>query len=161
MIILGIDPGLSVAGFGVLKKEGGAIYLLEHGALKLPANKPLPERVTLFYQFFEKKVAQWGVTDIALETSFLGKNAQNFLKLGYLRGVLYVLGTKANVTFHEFTPREVKLAVTGFGGAQKDQVCRVILKLFPRIQMPDKLDITDALAVSLCALWKSKPLVRN
>jgi len=156
MVVLGIDPGLSVTGFGVLKKEGRSAQLLDYGALKLPATRSLPERVALFYDFFHAKIEQWQVTDIALETPFLGKNAQNFLKLGYLRGVLYVLGTKQGVVFHEFSPREVKAAVTGFGGAEKEQVCRVILRLFPGLVALEKLDVSDALAVTLCGLWKAK-----
>lgn len=156
MIVLGIDPGLSVSGFGIIKKEGGSTQLLDYGALKLPASRSLPDRVTLFHDFFKEKIERWQVTDIAIETPFLGKNAQNFLKLGYLRGVIYVLGTQVHAAFHEFSPREVKAAVTGFGGAEKDQVCRVILRLFPTMQMPEKLDVTDALAVTLCGLWKAK-----
>lgn len=154
MVVLGIDPGLSVSGFGVVTKEGRSAHLLDYGALKLPATRSLPERVTLFHDFFQEKIAHWNVTHIALETPFLGKNAQNFLKLGYLRGIVYVLGTKHGTGFYEFSPREVKATVTGFGGAQKEQVCRVILRLFPGLETPEKLDVTDALAVTLCGLWK-------
>lgn len=155
MIILGIDPGLSVSGFGIIKKEGRSSILLDYGALRLIKTRSLPERVLAFHDFFQEKIERWSVTDIALETPFLGKNAQNFLKLGYLRGVLYVLGARKQVSFHEFSPREVKLAVTGFGGADKEQVCRVILKLFPGMITPEKLDVSDALAVTVCGLWRA------
>lgn len=158
MVILGIDPGFGVTGFGVLKREGSKSFLLDYGALKMCSAHTLAARIAQFYNFFKQKIIQWSITDIALETPFLGKNAQNFLKLGYLRGIIYLLSHEFNLELHEFAPREVKLSVTGFGGADKDQVARVVLRLFPALLMPEKLDITDALAVTLCALWKNKRL---
>jgi crossover junction endodeoxyribonuclease RuvC len=154
MIILGIDPGLRVAGFGIVKKERSAAFLLDYGALMLSPAQSLSERIKQFHDFFSKKIEDWHITDLSLETPFLGKNAQNFLKLGYLRGILYLLAARYNLRMHEFSPREVKLSVTGFGGADKMQVARVITRLFPLI-LSHKLDITDALAVTLCGLWKA------
>ena len=158
MIILGIDPGTRISGFGVIKKDGRQTILLDCGYLKMPPSKPLVQRVGIFHTFFSEKIAQWNITDLALETPFLGKNAQNFLKLGYLRGILYLLSDSNKLVLHEFSPCEVKLAITGYGGAKKDQVARVILQLFPRIGIPDNDDVTDALAVTLCGLWKQKNL---
>jgi crossover junction endodeoxyribonuclease RuvC len=160
MVILGIDPGFQFAGFGILKRDASnKVYLLDHGYLKMRSTQTLAERVGIFHAFFEEKIKLHGVTDIALETPFLGKNAQNFLKLGYLRGLLYLLADTHGLTLHEFAPREVKLAVTGWGGADKEQVARVILQLFPKMVAPDKADVTDALAVTLCGLWKAKQAV--
>lgn len=155
MIILGVDPGFSVTGFGVIKKDRSQAFLLDYGALRMSCAKPLSERVGIFHDFLSEKITKWNVDVIALETPFLGKNAQNFLKLGYLRGIMHLLADRHSLLLHEFSPREIKLSITGFGGAQKDQVARVILRLFPGIAMPDKLDITDALAVSLCSVFKS------
>ena len=157
MVLLGIDPGLRYTGYGILKKEGGKAYLIDYGLLKLPAAKPIPERLGKFHAFFTQKIAAVGVTDLAIETPFLGKNAQNFLKLGYLRGILYLLAENHNLALHEFSPRQVKQAVTGWGGAQKDQVARVVLQLFPKINEPNlRDDVTDALAVMVCGLWKQQ-----
>ncbi len=152
--ILGIDPGLSTSGYGILRKEKGQTQILDFGALELSAKESLPERIAQFHAFFEAKILKWQVTTIALETPFLGKNAQNFLKLGYLRGVLYLLSQQHASVIREFAPREIKATVTGYGAAEKEQVARVILRLFKGLQMPGKLDITDALAVALCGLWK-------
>jgi crossover junction endodeoxyribonuclease RuvC len=159
MIILGVDPGFQVTGFGIMKKENSSIYLLDHGDLKMSCSKTLSVRVGIFFDFFTEKITKWQVTNLALETPFLGKNAQNFLKLGYLRGILYLLANKHTLELHEFSPTQVKQAVTGFGAASKDQVARVVLRLFPRLQMPNKLDTTDALAVTLCGLWQNKRLI--
>lgn len=158
MVVLGVDPGTIVSGFGVLKKENNRAFLLESGFLKLGSSKPLQERIYLFHNFFEEKIKKFNITDLSLETPFLGKNAQNFLKLGYLRGILYFLASKYQLQIHEYSPREVKQAVTGFGGASKEQVSRVMMQFFPGIKTPTKLDITDALAVTLCGLWQYKKI---
>ena len=158
MVILGIDPGFRFAGFGILKKEGRQALLLDYGYLGMSSSDSLITRVGTFHDFFEKKIQEWHVTVIALETPFLGKNAQNFLKLGYLRGILYLLAHQNNMQLHEFSPREVKQSVTGYGGASKDQVERVVLQLFPKLNTPKKQDVTDAIAVTLCGLWKIKTL---
>lgn len=154
MVILGVDPGFRYAGFGVLKQEGAKSFLLDYGYLGLPQKKTLVERVGLFHAFFEEKIKIHQVDQLALETPFLGKNAQNFLKLGYLRGILYLLSDTYNLTLHEFAPRQVKSSLTGFGGASKEQVARVIEQLFPRLKTPLRDDVTDALAITLCSLWK-------
>lgn len=162
MVLLGIDPGFRFAGFGVLKKDGPKTFLLEYGLLKLSPDETLSERTKLFYDFFKEKIILHNVTHLALETPFLGKNAQNFLKLGYLRGLLYLLAAQHNLQLHEFTPRQVKLSLTGFGGAQKDQVARVIGQLFPGIKIDElKEDVTDALAVTLCGLWDQRIELRR
>ena len=156
-ILLGVDPGFSVTGYAILKKEGGKAYLLDYGFLKMSAQKSLVERVGIFFTCFEQKITQLGVTEIALETSFLGKNAQTFLKLGYLRGILYLLASQHRLAVHEFAPREVKGAVTGYGAASKDQVAQMVLRLFPKLQTLgtiERQDVTDALAVCLCGFWK-------
>jgi crossover junction endodeoxyribonuclease RuvC len=155
VVILGIDPGFRFAGFGILKKEGRQALLLDYGYLSMSSSDSLVTRVGEFHDFFEEKINSCGVTVIALETSFLGKNAQNFLKLGYLRGILYLLAHKYKTDVREFAPTQVKQSVTGFGGASKDQVARVILQLFPGMETPKKEDVTDALAVTLCGLWSS------
>lgn len=156
MVILGVDPGCIVAGFSVMKKEQHKTYLVECGYLSMQASKPLQERVCMFHDFFAQKIALYQVTDLALETPFMGKNAQNFLKLGYLRGILYLLAHKNNLVIHEFAPREVKQSVTGYGGASKDQVARVVHQLFPTLAAQKKEDVTDAIAVTLCGLWQQK-----
>jgi len=81
MIVLGIDPGLSVSGFSLIKKENRCLYLLDCGYLSMSSRKSIPERIGIFHDFYAQKIDQWQVTDIALETPFLGKNAQNFLSL--------------------------------------------------------------------------------
>ena len=157
VILLGIDPGLRITGFGVARVDRGRVTLLDCGCLRLPQSKSLPVRVALFHEFVVRKIGEHAVTDLALETPFLGKNAQNFLKLGYLRGVIYLLSGSRSLQIHEFAPCQVKRAVTGFGGASKEQVARVVAQLFPKLKDPATHDVTDAIAVTLCASWRHRP----
>lgn len=152
-IVLGIDPGFTVTGYGITTKLQGKDIVLSSGYLCLPAKKTLDQRIGIFYKKIQELVQSHKVTRLAIETPFLGKNAQTFLKLGYLRGVLYLLANQNNLSLHEFSPREVKRAVTGFGGAQKNQVAQVLLMLFPKLSKAKKEDETDAIAISLCGLW--------
>ena len=154
MIMLGIDPGLSVSGFGIIRKQGQRLTILDAGALHLSSKDSLPHRIGAFHDFFAQKIDQWQIKALALETPFLGKNAQNFLKLGYLRGILYLLADRNRIELLEFAPREIKMAVTGYGAASKEQVASVLTRLFVGFSLPKKLDTTDALAVTLCGIWK-------
>ena len=165
MIILGIDPGFSVTGYSILKKISSTtpglksksqIILLDHGFLKMSATQSLDVKVGIFHDLFTEKIKLHGVTVISLETPFLGKNAQTFLKLGYLRGILYLLAHQHKLTICEFAPRQVKQNVTGYGAATKEQVANVLSMLFPQIPKPLKEDVTDAIAISLCGLWQSE-----
>ncbi len=154
--ILGVDPGFGVTGFSVVKTDQGKSFLLDCGYLKMNSSKHLLERTGIFYTFIQEKITRHNVTQIALETSFLGKNAQVFLKLGYLRGILYLLADQHKLVLHEFAPREIKTAVTGFGGASKEQVAMMMLTMFPKLNEfggIEKADVTDALAIALCGLW--------
>lgn len=125
------------------------------------SKKSIAHRLRLFHDFFDQKIQKKNITDITIEIPFLGKNAQNFLKLGYLRGIVYLLSDLHEINLHEYSPREVKQAVTGFGGASKEQVARILLQLFPGLQKPKREDVTDALAVGLCGLWRKKNIQIN
>ncbi len=138
-----------------MKKDGNRCCLLDYGYVKLPdAQHSMPERLGEFSAFFEDKIQQFSVTHIAVETPFLGKSAANFIKLGYLRGLLYLLAYRYSLHIFEFSPREIKLSLTGCGAADKEQVSRIVLRMFPGLSTPKTFDITDAIAVTVCAVWK-------
>lgn len=155
-IILGVDPGFHVTGYSIVKKTAASAQLIDAGFLKMSPKDSLSDRVKEFYDFFVAKADQHGITGIALETSFLNKNPQTFLKLGYLRGILYLLGAQRNLEIQEFAPSVVKAAVTGFGGATKEQVAIMLCRLFPKLQSYAegvRHDVTDAIAIGICGAW--------
>ena len=156
MTILGIDPGTRYAGFAIIEKKQVVTRVLNYGCLVMQPQKPLQTRIAMFHDFLIEILSSEIIDIVALETPFLGKNAQNFLKLGYIRGIIYLLADKHNIKMSEFSPREIKQAITGFGGASKQQVARVIMQLFPRIRPPQKDDVTDALSIALCSLWRNQ-----
>jgi crossover junction endodeoxyribonuclease RuvC len=154
MIILGIDPSFTATGYAILRKQQDQYFLIDYGFLGLlTPQDPLQNRIGHLFDFFEQLIIQHKITHISLETPFLGKNAEVFLKLGYLRGALMVLAHRHQLSLREFSPREVKAAVTGFGNAQKDQVAHMVQILFPKLSIIKSRDITDAIAVTLCGLW--------
>lgn len=165
MIILGIDPGTRYCGYAILKKEKQKIDLIESGCLnvhkltlKIDKNADksglLIDKVGIIYDFFHEKVLQYEITNLAIETPFMYKNAGTFLKLGYVRGIIYLISYKTTLKLSEYSPSEVKLAATGYGKASKEQVANVIMKLF-KIKKPQRDDITDAIAVALCGAWRT------
>lgn len=155
IILLGIDPGFFITGFAIIKHHNNKSSILDYGFLKMKSKDHLSIRTGEFYKHFSGKIKEHSVNQLALETPFLGKNVQTFLKLGYLRGILYLLANQNNLQIHEFSPRQVKLSVTGFGGATKDQVAHMILRMIPKLTdlgKIEKQDVTDALAVAICGL---------
>ena len=158
MVVMGIDPGFGYTGYGIAQQDSNhrISKIIDYGYLKLLPKDNLTARIKQFYDFFQLKIKTHQVTDLVIETPFLGKNAQVFLKLGYLRGVLHLLSAQNQLNLHEFSPRQIKLSVTGFGGASKEQVARAILHFVPGLTQPKKLDVTDAIAITLCGIWRSK-----
>lgn len=150
--VLGIDPGLCITGYCIMQMQQCGPVLHDCGIIKLSSTQTIASRLNTIYQLLQAKILENGVCEIALETPFLGKNAQNFLKLGYVRGILYLLAAQHNLVIHELAPRQVKCAITGFGGADKEQVARVLMRLFPGLTKTH-YDLTDAVGVALCGIW--------
>lgn len=159
MKILGIDPGLAITGYSIMEKVGNGCKIHDAGIIKNNPTLPIPTRLHTIHTEIKKLIMLHGVQALALETPFLGKNAQNFLKLGYIRGTIYLLVHEYALELFEFSPTQVKISVTGFGGASKEQVARVITRFFPKLAMPTTFDLTDAVAISLCAAWHNPKVI--
>ncbi len=155
MKILGVDPGFTATGFAIIEKENNLTRLIDFGCLKLKPTDHLSVRVGVFYTFFQKKILDTAISNISLETSFLGKNPQAFLKLGYLRGILYLLADQHQLPLHENSPTQIKAAVAGTGSASKDQIAFVVRRIFPVLNQATTLrhDVTDAVAIALSGLF--------
>ncbi|MBR6283468.1 MAG: crossover junction endodeoxyribonuclease RuvC [Muribaculaceae bacterium] len=160
-IIIGIDPGTNVMGYGLLGVKGKTPSLIVMGVLKL---NRLEDHYMRLHRIFERVtglVEQYLPDEMAIEAPFFGKNVQSMLKLGRAQGVAIAAALGRQVPITEYEPRKIKMAITGNGAASKEQVAVMlqrILKLQPE-QMPDLLDATDALAAALCHLYESsKPI---
>ncbi len=156
MKLLAIDPGLSFTGYAVYVRDGQKTLLLAADVIKVKSTLSIPAKLKFLYDSINDMVCDHEVTDLAIETPFLGKNAATFAKLGYIRSVLYLLSEVHSLSLHEFAPQVVKKAITGNGHADKDMVARVMRRLYPKLIDSRRTDVTDAAAVGMCAIYLMK-----
>ncbi len=151
MRIIGVDPGTLVTGFGVIDLEGGVTTLVEYDVIRTKATMSMPLRLREIHTRLMEVLERTAPDEFAIESAFYSKNVQSTLKLGHARGVAILAAVLREIPTSEYAPREVKQAVTGNGGATKEQVefmVTQILKLPPGKRVA--LDATDALAIALC-----------
>lgn len=158
-IILGIDPGTLVMGYGLILIEGKKASLLEMDVLKLSKFKDHYERLQLIHCRVQELIQQHKPTGFAIEAPFFGKNVQSMLKLGRAQGVAIAAAIQGGLTVTEYSPKKVKQSVTGNGNADKEQVWLMLQRILRIAERPDYLDATDALAVAVCHFYQeSSPL---
>lgn len=150
MIILGIDPGFAITGYGVVKYEGNKFSVIDYGAVTTPAGMEMPKRLLALNEGLEKVIEKFRPDFISVEELFFNKNIKTALNVGHGRGVVLLTAAKSGIPVFEYTPLQVKQAVVGYGRAEKAQVqqmVKVLLNL-PAIPKPD--DVADALAIAIC-----------
>jgi crossover junction endodeoxyribonuclease RuvC len=156
-IILGIDPGTAVMGYGLIKETGPKIELISLGVVKMDK---IDDHMLKLQRIFEKTVAlidNYKPDCMALEAPFYGKNIQVMLKLGRAQGVAMAAGLSRNIDITEYAPRKVKQSITGNGSATKEQVAAMLQNLLKFSETPDFLDATDGLAVAVCHAFQRMP----
>jgi crossover junction endodeoxyribonuclease RuvC len=155
MIILGVDPGTLITGYGVIEERGGKFKVLTFDVVKNRSDQSMPIRLRAIYSILTKVIERYHPDEFAIESAFYGKNAQSAMKLGHARGVAILAAVNAEIPTAEYSPREVKRAVVGSGAASKDQVSYMIQSILSLKTTPRYYDATDALAVALCHYHKS------
>lgn len=150
MIILGVDPGTLVTGYGVIESRNGSFRLLEYDVVRNTSDKKMPIRLKAIYSKLCEVIDRYHPDEFAIETAFYGKNAQSALKIGHARGVSILAAVNHEIPTTEYSPREVKRAVVGNGAASKDQVSYMVRSLLKLRAAPKFYDATDALAVAIC-----------
>lgn len=150
MIILGVDPGSLITGYGFVEVEGNHFQVLEAGALRLKRAGEMGDRLLLLATELETRVRKHKPDVLSLEKVFLGKNFQTALVLGYVRGVVLMLCARYKLKIAEYTATQVKKTITGFGRAEKVQVQEVVRILLNLAEIPKPADKADALALALC-----------
>jgi len=149
-IILGIDPGTLVMGYGIIEINGSAISMMEMHVLKLSGKKNNHERLQIIYHKVEELIRKFKPHEFAIEAPFFGKNVQSMLKLGRAQGVAIAAAMSAGLTVTEYSPKKVKQSITGNGNAGKEQVWKMLKQLLALKEEPKYYDATDALAVAVC-----------
>lgn len=161
-IILGIDPGTIVMGYGLVTIQGNNATLLELGVLKPGKIKDGYKRLQLIFNTVSGLITKYQPTDFAIEAPFFGKNVQSMLKLGRAQGVAIAAAMRHGLEVTEYSPKKVKQSITGNGNADKHQVMKMLQSLLAFRETPKLLDATDALAVALCHHFQtSSPLLKT
>ena len=149
-IILGLDPGTNVMGYGVILVQDSALRLLQFGVIHLSKFDTHELRLKKIFDRVLGLVDEFSPDEVALEAPFYGKNVQSMLKLGRAQGVAMSAALYREVPIVEYAPKKVKQSVTGNGNASKEQVAKMLMQLFALRELPKLLDASDALAVAVC-----------
>jgi crossover junction endodeoxyribonuclease RuvC len=161
-IILGIDPGTNIMGFGAIEVLNSNIRLLDIGIISFKSMNTPHEKLGAIFNESYKLIARFKPKVLAIEAPFFGKNVQSMLKLGRAQGVVIATAMAAQIEVFEYSPRKIKQAITGKGTAAKEQVATMLPFILNTTIKPSKLDATDALATAVCHhLQSSNPLLRG
>lgn len=150
MIVLGIDPGSVVTGYGILRSRGNSLQLLDAGPIRLKKqSEDMAQRLCFLGQQLETLITTFRPDALAIERVFHSVNFSSALKLGYVRGVVLFLAAKHHLEIGEYSPTEVKKSLTGYGRAEKGQVGEMVRMLLGLPAPPKPHDVTDALALAI------------
>ena len=157
MIILGIDPGFGTMGYGVIeKKDNGDCIPVDYGVIKTPTDETFPVRLAILEQGLNKLYEKFSPQEIAIEELFFSKNITTGIQVAEARGVILLSAIKYCGRLYEYTPNQIKQALTGYGKADKEQMMHVVQSLLHLKQIPRPDDAADALAVALCHAHTSR-----
>jgi crossover junction endodeoxyribonuclease RuvC len=151
VIVLGIDPGTAALGYGIVESRSGRLRMVDGGTFATKPDASLPQRLLAIHALLDELIALHKPDLVAVERLFFSRNAQTAFAVGQARGVVLLAAAQAEVPVREATPNEVKVAVTGYGAADKEQVARMVAVLLGLSEPPRPDDTADALAVAIWA----------
>ncbi|WP_235982430.1 crossover junction endodeoxyribonuclease RuvC [Gelidibacter maritimus] len=154
-IILGIDPGTTIMGFGLIKIVDKKMLFLQLNELDLKKYSDHYLKLKLIFERTIELIDTYHPDEIAIEAPFFGKNVQSMLKLGRAQGVAMAAGLSREVPITEYSPKKIKMAITGSGNASKEQVAKMLQSLLGLKTLPKNLDATDGLAAAVCHFYNS------
>ncbi|MGW8266000.1 MAG: crossover junction endodeoxyribonuclease RuvC [Longimicrobiales bacterium] len=150
-VVLGIDPGTALTGYGVVaRQDGGLLSLLECGVIRTSPSEPLPLRIREIFEGIQEIILRFQPEAVAVEDVFQGKNVRSALTLGHARGAILLAAALRNLIIAEYSPREIKSAVVGTGNATKDQVGYMVQRQLRLKTPPTPADAADGVAAALC-----------
>ena len=154
-IILGIDPGTTIMGFGLIEVKKGQMQLVQLNELQLSKYSDHYLKLKLIFERTIELIDNYHPDEIAIEAPFFGKNVQSMLKLGRAQGVAMAAGLSRGIPITEYSPKKIKMAITGNGNASKEQVAKMLQSLLRFKELPKNLDSTDGLAAAVCPFFNS------
>ncbi len=156
-IVLGIDPGTNIMGYGVVGIKGKEHVLISIGIIKLDKLEDHAIKLKHIFERVTGIIDSYKPDELAIEAPFFGKNVQSMLKLGRAQGVAIAAALMREIPIYEYQPRKIKLSVTGSGNATKEQVAAMLQTLLKFEEMPKHLDATDALGAAMCHIFQHSP----
>jgi len=156
MRVIGIDPGTAITGWGVVEGDGNQLTMVAYGVVTTPAGTPLPRRLQTIYRELTGIIREWQPETSAIEELFFSKNAKTALAVGHGRGAAMLALANADLPIVEYKPLEIKQAITGHGGADKQQMQQMVKLLLELDDIPRPDDAADGLAVAICHLHSAR-----
>jgi len=150
VIVLGIDPGTARTGYGLVERQGSALRLIDYGCLETLPTQELPRRLLEIHRAVTELIITHKPAQLGVERLFFNKNVQTAFAVGQARGVVLLAAAEHGLPVFEYGPHEVKVAVTGYGRADKSQVQRMVQMVLGMSVLPKPDDAADALAVAIC-----------
>jgi crossover junction endodeoxyribonuclease RuvC len=156
-IILGIDPGTNIMGYGVIKAQGKDPVLLSMGITDMRKEKDPYKSLQIIFRAVIALIDEYHPDELAIEAPFFGKNVQSMLKLGRAQGVAIAAALSRDIPIFEYAPRKIKMSITGQGSASKEQVADILSRILHFKDIPKNLDATDGVAAAVCHFFQAKP----
>lgn len=156
MLVLGLDPGTAITGYGLVREVRGELSVVEYGAITTPAQLPEAERLLQIHRQLSTLISQNKPAAMAVEKLFFSRNVRTAMAVGQARGVALLTAAQAGLPVYEYTPSEVKQAIAGYGGASKEQVQQMVQLLLGLKEAPQPDDAADAIAVAVCHLHSTR-----
>lgn len=156
MLVLGIDPGTAITGYGLVREDKEGLALVRCGVITTPAGQPLPKRLQAIYCGLMAIIGEHRPDQAAVEELFFSRNVRTALSVGQARGVVLLAAAEAGLPLYEYKPLEVKQTVAGYGGADKRQVQEMVRLLLNLERVPEPDDAADAVAVAVCHIHSAR-----
>ena len=150
MKILGIDPGIAIMGYGVLEFEANKIKVIENGVITTSSKTKTHERLSILYNNLNDIIEEFNPDEFAIEELFFNQNVKTAITVGHARGIQILSAQESNLPIYEYTPLQIKQAITGYGRANKSQMQKTVTTLLNLKEIPKPDDAADALSVALC-----------
>jgi crossover junction endodeoxyribonuclease RuvC len=154
-VVLGIDPGVSRCGYGVVRRDGPRYQAVAYGVIRTPPREELPARLETLLHELDALMQEYRPSALAVERVLFQVNTRTAMSVGQASGLALALAGRAGVPVVNYSPNEVKLAVAGDGGAGKFEVQQMVMRLLDLAELPDPPDAADALALALCHWWRA------
>ncbi len=150
MTVIGFDPGTNITGFGIIQKKNRDINYIKSGVVDLRKEKDIQKKLNKIYNKVIELIKIFSPESIAIEDVFVAKNTKGAIKLGYVKGIIFLASEHLNLKTYEYSPTFIKQAITGYGRATKEDIRRMLPNLIKNFQLNNFPDATDAIAIAYC-----------